>query len=81
MQVPKFDWTVNFGHILTLIVLGATGITAFATYRVTVADHDVRLKFLEAQYQQQNNLNNILTTTMNKLLQDVAVVRDRMERK
>lgn len=50
MQTPRFDWTFNFGHVLTVVaILGSIGGSAFAIsaklenfeQRITIAERAV----------------------------------------
>lgn len=75
-----FDRTVSLGHILTIMsIIGAT-IGGYVTYRLTIAEHDVRLRTLEAQMLHQINSNSELNVMMYNIRQDVAIIRDRIER-
>ena len=76
----RFDRTLNLGHVLTIFTLLGTMGIAYATYSVTVAGHDLRLRFLEAQVSTLTNLNVELKAALASIKQDVAVIRDRLER-
>ena len=75
-----FNLSINLGHLLTIGTLLITMGAAYSTYAVTVHSHDMRLRFLEAQVQSLVHVNNELTANMYTLRQDVAVIRDRVER-
>lgn len=72
----RFDKTVSLGHVLTAASM-LTGIAvAYTTYMVTITDHERRIELLEKQLSvtiQQMN-------TMWSIKQDVAVIKDRLER-
>lgn len=44
---PRFDGTINLGHVLTALMMGAALLTMWVNERVTEAEHDSRLKVLE----------------------------------
>lgn len=76
----SFDRTISLGHVLTIMsIVGAT-IGGYVTYRLTIAEHDVRLRNLEQQMQHQMDVYGSLNTMMYNIRQDVAVIRDRLER-
>lgn len=44
---PRFDGTVNLGHILTMIAMGSALLTMWTNQRVSQADHEFRIRALE----------------------------------
>ncbi len=52
-QGVRFDATINLGHVMSAIMMGAALVTVYVTTRVTLADQDSRLKIVEAAYQEQ----------------------------
>jgi len=44
---PRFDGTINLGHILTALMMGAALVTMWANTKVTEAQHDSRIAALE----------------------------------
>jgi len=44
---PRFDPTINLGHILTAIMMGAALVTMWANQKVAQADSDSRIRVLE----------------------------------
>lgn len=44
---PKFDGTINLGHVLTIITMVIGLATVYVNGRVTTADHESRLRALE----------------------------------
>ena len=79
-QGVTFNLSINLGHLLTIGTMLVTMGVAYSTYAVTVHSHDMRLRFLEAQVQSLVHVNAELTTNIYNLRQDVAVIRDRVER-
>jgi hypothetical protein len=47
MSMPAFDWSINFGHLLTIIVLGSGGIGFVWTIRGRVDALSERMLSLE----------------------------------
>lgn len=44
---PRFDPTINLGHILTALMMGAALVTMWANMKVGQADHEARIRALE----------------------------------
>lgn len=44
---PKFDGTINLGHVLTILTMVLGLATVYVNGRVTTADHESRLRALE----------------------------------
>lgn len=44
---PRFDGTVNLGHILTMLAMGSALLTMWTNQRVSQADHEFRIRALE----------------------------------
>lgn len=44
---PRFDGTINLGHILTALMMGAALLTMWVNTKVTEAEHNSRLLVLE----------------------------------
>lgn len=44
---PRFDGTINLGHVLTIITMVVGLATVYVNGRVTTADHESRLRALE----------------------------------
>lgn len=44
---PRFDGTVNLGHVLSLVAMGGALLTMWTNTMVGHADHEVRIKTLE----------------------------------
>lgn len=44
---PRFDGTINLGHLLTALMMGAALVTMWANSKVVEAQHDSRITTLE----------------------------------
>lgn len=80
MSGIKFDGTVNLGHLLTIATLISMMVAAYATYKVTINSHDTRLGMLEAQMKSQEGYNLSTSTALYSIKQDVAIIKDRLEK-
>jgi hypothetical protein len=76
----SFDRTVSLGHVLTIMSILAATIGGYVTYRLTIAEHEARLVSLETQMRTQGAAYTELQVMMWNIRQDVAVIRDRLER-
>lgn len=45
---PRFDGTINLGHVITFLSMGAALVTMYTNDQVWRADHDSRMKYVEA---------------------------------
>ncbi len=44
---PRFDGTINLGHVLTIIAMGTAMVTVWTSTKVTQAEQNSRLSVLE----------------------------------
>ncbi len=44
---PRFDGTINLGHVLTMIMMGTALLTMWTNTKVTEAEHNSRITVLE----------------------------------
>lgn len=57
---PRFDPTVNLGHILTGMMMGAALLTMWVNTKVTEAEHNSRILVLEhSQAQMEDTLKKL----------------------
>lgn len=79
-QSLHFDRTISVGHIITVLTLISAFVGAYAAYKVTITDHESRLIRLETMVLQQINSNEAQNNSLWSIKQDVAVIKDRIER-
>lgn len=72
----QFDKTVSLGHLLTTITIIGGLVIAYASYRESHRDHESRIMVLERQY---NSIADQMKT-MWEIKENVAVIKDRIER-
>jgi len=78
---PKFDWTINLGHVATIVTLLLALATAYSTYQVTINDHDSRLRTLEKQGNHMDSRINEMYGLLYTIKQDMAIIKYRIEEK
>lgn len=76
----RFDWTISFGHILTVASVGLALATAYTAYQVTINDHDSRIRALEKTSLTLDARTNEIASVMYSIRQDLAIIKYRMER-
>src|SRR5262245_8130312 len=76
---PRFDWTVNLGHVLTIAAILITLGTAYTTYQVTISDHDNRIRSLEKQGLTLDARTGEVYSVMYTIKQDLAIIKYRLE--
>lgn len=79
-NVLKFDWTMNLGHLMMILTMVLAAVAAYATARVTLSEHEARISALEIGISSVRTTSSDLTATLYTIRQDVAVIRDRMDR-
>ncbi len=56
----RFDPTVNLGHILTALMMGAALVTMWANMKVSQSEHEARLRSLEmSQVEMKDTISKI----------------------
>ena len=78
-QKPRFDPTINYGHILTAITLIVAGASAYFGIRAELQNVDLRVAKLESTLQQ---LASVVVLTARQDEKLIALERrlDRLER-
>lgn len=79
MQKPRFDWSINLGHVLTIAAILGSLAAAYTTYQVTISDHDSRIRSLEKQGLLLDSRTNEIYNVLYSIKQDLAIVKYRME--
>lgn len=77
---PKFDWTINLGHVLTIAALLLSLGSAYTAYKITISDHDSRIRALEKSNMVLDSRTNEIYNVLYGIKQDVAIVKYRLER-
>lgn len=74
-----FDWTINVGHLITLVGTGFAMISAYYILKSDVRALDARLIVTEVAVRDQIIMNAKIIAEIGAVRQDVAVIRDRLE--
>jgi len=77
---PKFDWTVNLGHLLILLGLVISGVSVYTATMVRMSTYEHRSSVVEQAQRHQENQSNSILNHLYTLQRDVAVMKDRMDR-
>ena len=87
MSVPElekpqmqFDAKISLGNVLTLLTLVGGFIASYYAMKASIANHEWRLLALEDRVRVQWNTSANISNDINSIKQDVAIIRDRMER-
>lgn len=62
-QRPKFDGTINLGHIITASSMGLAMITMFVNFKVNEANHEARITSLEEYRKESRDLSKVMADT------------------
>jgi hypothetical protein len=76
---PRFDPTINYGHILTAVTFIVAGSTAFIGMKAELHNVDQRVAKIEATLQQLANVV-VLTARQDERLNAIERRVDRLER-
>lgn len=63
---PRFDGTINLGHILTILTMGAALATVWVNGRIAQSDHESRIKTLESSRIEMNSTIAKVVETANQ---------------
>jgi hypothetical protein len=76
---PRFDGTINLGHLLILGGFLASAAIAFSSVQSDITNHDWRLKNIESIVRDQSQTNNQLKDAMSEISRDIAVIRTKVD--
>ncbi len=76
---PRFDGTINLGHIIMLVGFMASAAIAYTSVKSDITNHDWRLKSIEAAVKDQSLTNGQLRDTMGEISRDIAVIKTKVD--
>lgn len=76
----RFDWTLNFGHLLILFGLIVSGISVYSTINATLVKQELRINQVEQGLKDHSANSITILNSLWKMQSDMAVVRDRLDR-
>lgn len=76
MSWPRFESSINLGHVLTIVSILLGGLAAYNGIVVRVSAAEIRVQALEKT---QNDIATALRD-LAAVQRDVAVIRDRLDR-
>lgn len=82
-EVPKvrFDSTINLGQVITAISMVLSVIAAYYALKSDIQDHETRITRTEKDLARQFDALDKTVDSLSSIKQDIAVIRDRFERK
>ena len=80
-RLPRFDWTINFGHLLVIGTVLTALATTYTTYQVTINDHDTRLRALEKQTVNLDGRTSEIYKLLYEMKQELAIINYKLEPK
>lgn len=81
MTMPKFDPTINVGHLAIIVVWIIGIIMAYSSILRTTDEHGIRIRSLEVQVDRSSNMQQDYLRTLSNIQQDIAVIKSRIERR
>ena len=75
---PKFDWTVNFGHILTFVGFIASGFALYATLDKRIQRIEDLAPFMASSRDEKDRAVQASITALTTDVKDVKASVDRM---
>ena len=77
MPRVRFDASINFGHILTIISIVGSVFVAYMNIVRTVDGHELRLVILEKQFDNSEEFQRQLLSTLTEIREDIATLKER----
>lgn len=80
MPLPKFEATINLGHILIIISWAAGVFMAYSNIIRTTDNHQFRIQSLENVVSRSSEQQSVMTRSLFEIQRDLAVVVERINR-
>ncbi len=77
MPRVRFDASINFGHILTILSIVGSVFVAYMNIVRTVDGHELRLVTVEKQLDNSEAFQRQLLTTLTAIREDIATLKER----
>lgn len=80
MPMPKFDPTINIGHILIVLTFAVSVLFAYTDLLRTTDAHNLRIEKVEEQVSSNTNAGASILSALSDMKSDLAVIKDRSDR-
>jgi len=75
----EIDSKVNLGHILIMVGMLGSGISAYVAAKVTLNEHQSRLENIEKAVEKYNTRAEDLNNSLWGIKSDIAIIRQKVE--
>jgi len=80
MPKVRFDASINFGHILTILSIVGSVFVAYMNIVRTVDSHELRLATVEKQVDNTEAFQRQLLSTLSAIREDIATLKERSKK-
>lgn len=77
MPKVRFDASINFGHILTILSIIGSVFVAYMNIVRTVDEHELRIATVEKQVDTTEAFQRQLLSTLTQIREDIATLKER----
>jgi hypothetical protein len=77
MARPHFDFSLNLGHVLTIISIVGSVFVAYMTIVREVDNHELRIKTIEKQIDSTSTFQSQVLSTLGTIREDIATLKER----
>jgi hypothetical protein len=77
MPRPHFDFSLNLGHVLTILSNVGSVSVAYSTLVREVDNHELRIKTIEKQIDTTSTFQSQVLSTLGTIREDIATLKER----
>jgi hypothetical protein len=77
MPRPHFDFSLNLGHVLTILSIVGSVFVAYSTLVREVDNHELRIKTIEKQIDTTSTFQSQVLSTLGTIREDIATLKER----
>lgn len=77
MPRPRFDMTLNLGHVLTVLSIIGSVFVAYMNIVRTVDNHELRIEAVEKQLDTTTAFQSQVLSTLSTIREDIATLKER----
>jgi len=77
MPRPRFDFSLNLGHILTILSIVGSVFVAYMTVVREVDNHELRITTIEKQVDTSTSFQRQVLDKLSNIREDIATLKER----
>lgn len=75
MPTPRFDMTINLGHVLIVVGMMSSVFLAYTSVQVRLQDHETRLTTVERDGARDAEFQRQILQTLTTIREDIATLK------